>query len=163
MKTCTKCGIAYELSKYYKDNRKKDGLFACCKDCHNLMCVKYHGTDKFRDYRAKYEYNRYRSNIQFKLTKILRSRIRMAIKTNAKVGSAVSDLGCSIPELKKYLESKFQHGMTWKNLSKNGWNIDHIVPLDSFDLSDREQFLKACHFTNLQPLWAIDNMKKGNR
>jgi hypothetical protein len=72
-------------------------------------------------------------------------------------------LGCTIPELKFYLESKFQPEMTWDNWSYEGWHIDHIIPLDSFDLSNKEEFLKACHYTNLQPLWAEENFKKNNK
>lgn len=63
-------------------------------------------------------------------------------------------------ELKQHLEKLFQPGMTWENWSRDGWHIDHIVPLSSFDLTDREQFLKACHFSNLQPLWAKENLSK---
>lgn len=99
-------------------------------------------------------------NIEYKLAKSLRSRLNGAIKKNTKSGSAVRDLGCSIEELKVYLESKFLLGMTWKNHARYGWHIDHIVPLCKFDLSKREELLKACHFTNLQPLWARDNWKK---
>ena len=84
-----------------------------------------------------------------------------AIKTNAKAGSAVRDLGCTIPELKAHLEAQFQPGMTWDNWSLKGWHIDHIKPLTSFDLTNREQFLQACHYTNLQPLWASENLSKG--
>jgi len=82
------------------------------------------------------------------------------VNKGIKAGSAVKDLGCTIPELIKYLESKFQLGMTWENHSSTGWHIDHIIPLCEFDLTDREQFLKAAHYTNLQPLWAEDNLKK---
>jgi hypothetical protein len=61
------------------------------------------------------------------------------------------------------LESKFQEGMTWDNWSRTGWHIDHILPLDNFDLADPEQLRRACHYTNLQPLWAKDNLSKGSK
>lgn len=104
-----------------------------------------------------------KNNLQFKIRDNLRNRLRMALKNNQKVGSAVKDLGCSIDELKTYLESKFQPGMSWDNWSKDGWHIDHIKPLSSFDLSDRKQMLEVCHYTNLQPLWATDNLTKNNK
>jgi hypothetical protein len=64
--------------------------------------------------------------------------LRTALKNNSKRGSAVKDLGCSIEELKIYLESKFLPGMSWDNWSPDGWHIDHIKPLSKFDLTDRE-------------------------
>ncbi len=96
-------------------------------------------------------------NIQCKLAQTLRARLG----NNLKSGSAVRDLGCSIAELKTYLESKFQPDMTWENWALDGWHIDHIKPLCSFDLTIREQFLKACHYSNLRPLWAFENQSKG--
>ena len=91
----------------------------------------------------------------------LRSRLLVALKRGAKAGSAVSDLGCSIEFLRSYLEKRFQLGMNWENYGKKGWHIDHITPLSAFDLNNREQFLSACHYTNLQPLWWYDNLEKG--
>lgn len=104
--------------------------------------------------------DKYSSNIEYKLCKNLRNRLNIAIKNNQKNGSAVSDLGCSIDELKKHLESLFEPGMTWENWSINGWHIDHKIALCYFDLSDREQFLEACNYKNLQPIWAKDHYKK---
>lgn len=106
--------------------------------------------------------NRRQTDMPFKLRGQLRHRVYLALSGELKIGSAVRDLGCSVEELKVYLESLFQPGMTWDNWgSRCGqWQIDHIVPLASFDLTDREQFLKACHYTNLQPLWREDHIKK---
>ena len=113
--------------------------------------------------RIKYKYwqrKKERTDLNYKLRRRLRTRLYIAIKNKQKVGSAISDLGCSIPEFKEYLQSKFKEGMTWNNHSRYGWHIDHIKPLDSFDLTDRTQLLEAIHYSNLQPLWATENLQK---
>ena len=110
-----------------------------------------------------YRNNKKKTDIQYKLSENLRGRLRNAIQGNQKVGSAVKDLGCTIDELKTYLESKFKPSMTWDNYGFYGWHIDHIKPLASFDLTDRKQFLEVCHYTNLQPLWANENLSKGKK
>lgn len=91
----------------------------------------------------------------------MRSRLNQFIKQ--KHNKTVDLLGCSVPELKKHLESQFQPGMTWDNYGRTGWHIDHIKPLSSFDLTDLEQLTEACKYTNLQPLWAKDNIQKSNK
>lgn len=104
-----------------------------------------------------------------KIAKNLRNRLRMALKQNQKRGSAVKDLGCSIEDLKTYLEDQFYPNpktgevMSWENYGRKGWHIDHITPLCQFDLKDRAQTKKACHYTNLQPLWFCDNIEKRNK
>lgn len=115
------------------------------------------------DYTKVYERNRLKVDLNYKIKVYLRSRVRAAIKGNWKSGSAVKDLGCSIDELKLYLEKRFELGMDWNNWSSTGWHIDHVIPLYNFDLTDRGQFLEACHYTNLQPLWAKENLSKGRR
>ena len=115
--------------------------------------------DFYLEYRAKNARHRTKTDINFRLASNLRHRLWKSIKT----GSHVKDLGCSIDQLKTHLESKFTDGMSWDNYGSKGWHIDHVIPLSSFDLKDREQFLKACHYSNLQPLWAMDNILKGNR
>ena len=110
--------------------------------------------------RRNTEYNyRMKHDLDFKIPHLLRSRIRMAVKKEYKAGSAVRDLGCSIEKFKEYIANQFQPGMTWDNWGE--WHLDHIQPLNSFDLTNRSQILKACHFSNMQPLWANDNLIKG--
>ena len=99
----------------------------------------------------------------FRLTESLRKRMARIIRRDQRAGSAIKDLGCSIEELKKYFESKFQKYMTWENYGQFGWHVDHIKPLSNFDLTDRKQFLEACHYTNLQPLWWKENIRKSNK
>ncbi len=110
--------------------------------------------------KSRYQ-QRYNSNVLFKIKVNLRNRLNIALKNDQKIGSAISDLGCSIEILKKRLESKFQPGMSWDNYGLKGWHIDHIVPLCRFNLTNRKELLKAVHYTNLQPLWACDNLSKG--
>jgi hypothetical protein len=119
---------------------------------------KYYKNNRDKIISRKMEFRR--NNIQDRLSNNLRKGIGRVIK-GQKGGSAVKDLGCSIEDFVIYIELKFLPGMNWDNYGKYGWHIDHIVPLVSFDLTDREQFLKACHYTNLQPLWAKDNLSKG--
>jgi hypothetical protein len=116
-------------------------------------------TEQFKLYNRVYKYNREQSDINFKICNRIRKRLYSIIKNNQKTGSAVQDLGCSIAELRKHLQSQFQPGMTWDNYGQ--WHIDHIRPLSGFNLSNRKELLQACHYTNLQPLWAIDNLRKG--
>ena len=99
----------------------------------------------------------------FKITSNLRTRFKLALKNNAKSGSAVKNLGCTIEEFKKYFESLFTEGMTWEKVFDGSIHIDHKRPLASFDLSKPEEQTKACHYTNLQPLWAVDNLKKSDK
>ena len=83
------------------------------------------------------------------------------LKHNRKHGTTIKLLGCNINELRFYLEGKFIDGMSWDNYGE--WHIDHIRPCASFDLTDPEQQKKCFHYTNLQPLWAEDNLSKGDK
>lgn len=112
-------------------------------------------------YHGRYSARRYAEDPNFRLRVLLRSRVRQGVQHHYKAGSAVRDLGCTVEELKKHLESKFRPGMTWENWGE--WEVDHMRPLASFDLTDRAQFLQACHYTNLQPLWKSENRIKGDR
>lgn len=160
MKNCPVCLQNKCLSEFPSRKGGKDGVRNRCKTCttkyqksHKSLNKEYY--DKYwRDYFNK----RYHSDINFKLSHFLRKTINRTIFYKTKSASSV--LGCSVDELKQYLESKFISGMSWNNHGK--WHIDHIIPLSKFDLSKDGDFSKACHYTNLQPLWAIDNITKSN-
>lgn len=104
-----------------------------------------------------------RSDPNFKLAKILRDRLYVALRGRSKHGSGVKLLGCSVEAARFHLEAQFKPGMSWKNHSYRGWHVDHKRPLSSFDLTDPSQLAMACHYTNLQPMWAKPNLRKGAR
>jgi hypothetical protein len=99
------------------------------------------------------------TDVVYKLKAYLRRRLCKVVRGELRGGSAIRDLGCLPTELKAWLEARFLPGMTWENYGPV-WHVDHKKPLASFDLTDRNQFLEACHYTNLQPLFAEDNRKK---
>lgn len=168
LKSCPQCNIEFEPSgKNHKFCTVK------CRDRNRYTKRRqemlkqkavYYNLNKAAINASKTEYrrNKRRTDPMYRLRDNLRSRLNKAIQGSYRAGSAVNDLGCSIKDLKKHLEAQFQPGMTWDNYGRTGWHIDHIVPLDSFDLTKLKEVQKACHYTNLQPLWAKDNIKKGN-
>jgi hypothetical protein len=88
------------------------------------------------------------------------NRIRQTLKGQSKSSNTIKLLGCSIKHFKMYLESLFEHGMSWDNYGSH-WHIDHIIPCAIFDLSKPEHQARCFHFSNLQPLLAADNLAKG--
>lgn len=172
MKTCSKCLISKSLDQFFIMSRSSDRRGSQCKSCAKDY---YNSNKEAREkYRLKWRSDnkikinesikrRRKHDIQFRLSGILRHRIGKIIKRNQRSGSSIKDLGCTLEFLKEYLESQFKPGMSWENYGRGGWHIDHIRPLNSFDLSKREDFLKACNYTNLQPLWEEDNMRKGDK
>jgi len=95
----------------------------------------------------------------YKIKSNLRTRIWGVVKQGYKSASTMELTGCTTEELKDHLASKFTEGMTFENYGE--WHIDHILPCTSFNLLLPEEQRKCFHYTNLQPLWAIDNIKKG--
>jgi hypothetical protein len=172
-----------KIKKYYEENQEKikesrKKRYQENKEKFKEYSKKYRASNKEKTSEQNKEYysknkeklnkratertrNRVKIDLIFKIKKTIRNRILKAIKSNYKNSSSMELLGCSIEFLKDYLESKFQPGMTWENHGVNGWHIDHIKPCESFDLTDPEQQKICFHYTNLQPLWAVENLKKG--
>jgi hypothetical protein len=175
-KICSKCGIKKLITEFYKDERCKLGIKSNCKECHKKYDIEkyrknskkikinrknYYKKNKEREinYSIQYEKNRRKIDSNFKILRNLRQRIRDALKGNSKSESTINLVGCSIEFLKKHLEFNFKNGMSFKNYGK--WHIDHIRPCASFDLSKASEQKECFHYTNLQPLWAEDNLSKG--
>ncbi len=97
----------------------------------------------------------------YNLVNRLRCRLRKYLITLniTKKNRTFDVVGCAPEFLKEYLEKQFRDGMNWENRSE--WHIDHIIPLSS--ATSEEELYKLCHYTNLQPLWAEENMRKGNK
>jgi len=107
--------------------------------------------------------NEYRKDPQQQLLNSLRSRLSGLVKKGKKAASTMELAGCTVAQLRQHLEAQFTDGMSWENYGKHGWHVDHIRPCASFDLVDPEQQRQCFHYSNLQPLWAMDNMRKGAR
>ena len=115
-----------------------------------------------KKYSKKYIQKRRKNNIHFKIKDVISKRIRRAITWGQKTVSSLDLLGCSLEKAKRHIESKFQSNMTWDNHGLYGWHIDHIKPCASFDLSNLDEQKVCFHYTNLQPLWAKDNIVKSD-
>lgn len=107
---------------------------------------------------------RYQNDQNYRLMLNIKSRIQSALKAKCgrKAFKTAELLGCTVPEFKAWISSQFSEGMSWENWSLAGWHIDHIRPCASFDLTDPEQQRQCFHYTNQQPLWAKENMSKGD-
>lgn len=104
---------------------------------------------------------RYNQKIQVRIAMNLRTRTRLALIGTSKSISTMKLLGCTIDVFLMHLESQFQSGMTFDNYGL--WELDHINPCSAFDLTDPKQQKECFHYTNLQPLWREDNLKKSNK
>jgi hypothetical protein len=144
-----KTKILENKKKYYYNNLEKTKIYR----------KKYNKEN--RDYYNKWEKNKAETDILFRLSRNMRSRLRSFLKSEkiVKKTKTMDIVGCESHFLKEHLEQKFQQGMSWDNYGV--WHIDHIIPLSS--ANSEEEIYKLCHYTNLQPLWGIDNIKKSNK
>ena len=105
--------------------------------------------------------NQRATNPEFRIKAALRSRLHHAVRFGYKSAHTMELLGCTSAELMTKLEAKFTEGMTWELYGK-GWHVDHIRPCASFNLLDASEQRICFHWSNLQPMWALENMAKGD-
>jgi hypothetical protein len=190
MKKCIKCLVEKDESEYSRAGSYKDVIYyrgdckQCCRDYMKLdkaqeQQIRYrkseHGkkvratykqtSEKYKEGQKEYGKKRFKEDPLFACKKNLRDRLGKALKSKKwKKDTHFSEyIGCDLETLKKHLESKFTEGMTWNNrgFGKDKWTIDHIIPLSS--AKTPEEMYKLSHYTNLQPMWYLDNIHKSDK
>jgi hypothetical protein len=148
------------LNKYIREWRKDNKNYKIYNLDYNRM---YYEKNKIRlnQYRNKFRNN----NLNIKLSNYISTKIRMTLQKNKYNKSWVGLLGYNIENLIQHLEKQFKENMSWNNYGRHGWHIDHIIPISwwKFESYEDREFKQCWALCNLQPLWAIDNLRKGNR
>ena len=156
--------IKKQQRKYQSENRDKLKEYNkkwIQENPDKMYAIRKKHREEHRDKINQRRRQKRKKNINFRLRTIISNRIRLALSRGSKNSTSCGLTGCSWEYLKLYLEGQFTAGMSWGNYGK--WHIDHIKPCCSFDLTDIEQQKVCFHYTNLQPLWAIDNLKKSGK
>lgn len=151
------------IKQWRKDNPEKMKQYRKDNAEHKRQYLKQYRKDnveRINQYQKQYTKQRRHSDQLYKMICNMRSRLKRysKLKGDYKTNELI---GCSPVELRDWLEGQFQEGMSWDNNTKNGWHIDHILPLCVAETTEDLKIL--AHYTNLQPLWGIDNIKKGGR
>lgn len=177
MKLCSKCNSRERISSSY------------CRICKNENDLKsYHkNQEKRRKYQKQYfdnnpekknkqkqqtkqwfqdnpSYmngwmkNKYKTDTSHKIKAVIQASLSNALMDKSK--PSLWYIGCNIEELKHHLESQFTPNMNWDNHGQYGWHIDHIKPVNTFDLTDEKQLKECWNYTNLRPLWWDENLRR---
>jgi len=184
LKRCSCCKEIKPFSDFHKCSSRHDGLKEYCKTCKkakeqsrwlkirnnpeelkrrkiNKKKWLAENKDYAREYHNNYCNQRRAEDIEFRILTNLRTRIVKVLNGNSKSKSTLKLVGCSLQVLRQHLEAQFLPDMSWDNYGE--WHIDHIIPCDSFDLTKKSAQYQCFHYTNLQPLWEEDNLKKSNK
>lgn len=174
-KICSKCKAEKDVCEFSRKTASSDGFMSHCKKCRSIKEKKYRelNPEKNKNRRKKYYENnkdkhklyfleRRKSEPIFKLSDNIRRRLNLFLKKQnmTKKNKTFNIVGCSPEFLKEHLEKQFTEGMSWELIGKH-IHIDHIIPLSS--ANSEEEVYRLCHYTNLQPLWAKDNLSKSNK
>jgi len=156
LKMCSKCNQKKTLEEYTNLKKGRYGKCSYCRDCGRVDSNKWvkENVEHIRERWSK----RFREDNNYKLQCNLRYAISRYIID--KKGKSTKDIiGETYDNVRLHIERQFKEGMEWSNHGQ--WHIDHIIPLSSGN--NREEYIKLNHYTNLQPLWKEENLKKGAR
>jgi len=175
--TCSTCGEEKLYTLFSSHGKQKPHQCKTCRNIHELN-KKNADRDTFnRKKREEWARNNEKRNTarrknlqkrrdedtQYRMKMALHVRLYDAVKRQKGVKSSktLELLGCTVDQLQTFIGAEFTEGMTWENYGE--WHIDHIRPCASFNLENPEEQKKCFHWTNLQPLWAADNLAKSDR
>lgn len=179
-KHCFRCSTTKSWDEFDKNASRQTGLSDYCKSCIAVKSradyerradkikaasaaryEKLKGTEKINAPARERQKRKMQEDPKYKLARRLRNRLYYALRKKSwKKGTKFSEyIGCTLEQLVEHLENQFLPGMTWED--RGAWHIDHIIPLDS--AVDETELYKLCHYTNLQPLWGEDNIRKGTK
>lgn len=185
LKTCSVCEAQLPITSFTKDAYRPDGLKHLCRKCTSVQHARwksanpsyrkeYHERNKDREHTRNNNYarthreqirqthaERYRNDPQYKAAYLLRGRLRNALGGTAKSDSTKALLGCNWYQFQEWMRYQFLPGMTWANHGKV-WHLDHVIPIAAFDLRIADEQQKCFHWTNFQPLYAEDNLRKNS-
>lgn len=185
-KFCGGCLADLPVSGFGRNARQTDGFNTRCRECyrryhsankqkHNAACKERYVQNRQQVLEAQKKYRtdhaeavaarsvarkrqRRQEDPVFRMVSNIRRRIRLGLKGEIKSSSTEGLLGCTFEDARRYIETRFSPGMSWSNYG--AWHVDHIVPVSAFDMSDPAQQREAFVYTNLQPMWASDNLSK---
>jgi hypothetical protein len=169
-KICEKCKINKLISEFRVNRKSNDNHFSICNECwpeplwnkEKQKAAEKKYLSKNKD-KIKLKWKKDGQKINRKIRDSLNHRISGALKSIniTKNNKTCTYLNCSIPFLKLWIEFQFQENMDWENYGK--WELDHVKPCCSYNLGLIEEQLLCFHWSNLQPLWKEDNIKKGGK
>ena len=160
-KTCSYCKLELSVNSFFKCSKSATGLQSVCKECKSKKLSEYYKSNPDKRNKNKKRQNEryFKNKVSFNFSRRMRKSLN-----NLKGGRSWEALaGYTLKELKAHLEAKFTNGMSWENYGE--WHIDHIIPLSNFVFTDTNsnEFKECWSLQNLQPLWAIENIKKSNK
>lgn len=171
-KECNTCKTTYNVCNFgtYKDRKGKDTLRSECKGCRSkkesernknnanrpLYCKNWRERNKeyIKDYERSRVSEQRKTNQQYKIKSNICSSLRHFLKGERKT---LHSIGCSFEQLKIWITYNFDSTMTWEQMS---WQVDHVIPLSFFDLTNTYEYKIACHWTNIRPLSRTKNQLK---
>ena len=161
--TCKGCGEKFQKMGF---TARKYKAYMYCSDRCCKATYRAKNREEINGYKLAWMKRRLKNDVEFNLISKMRRRVRNALRNNlhgtaSRKTSTTDLLGCTIQEFKVYFRSLFTRGMSWKKYLSAEIHIDHVRPCSSFDLRKETEQRKCFHYSNLQPMWAKDNIRKG--